>query len=168
MLDLAISHQDELKMNFQTTWFSDKYKYWAYSSYYEEFEIAQSSMEAHQFVSLNTKGEVIGFIGYSVYRGDGSVDGLNIINFTDGNKATFGLDVATAVKDIFEKFHFRKLNFVVVIGNPVEKTYDHLIDKFNGRIVGTWKKHVKLYDGSICDVKLYEIMAEDYFKGVER
>lgn len=164
MLDVAINHEDELKMKFQSTWFSEKYKYWAYSSYYEAFEVAQNTMESHQFVSLNPEGEVIGYIGYSVYRGDDSVDGLNIINFTDGNKATFGIDVATAVRDIFEKFHFRKLNFVVVIGNPIEKTYDHLMKKYNGRIVGTWKKHVKLYDGAICDVKLYEIMAEDYFR----
>lgn len=90
------------------------------------------------------------------------MDGLNIINFTD-NKATFGMDAGQALRDIFEKFHFRKLVFVVVIGNPIEKTYDRMIARYGGRIIGIQSQQVKLIDGQFYDVKMYEILLDDYF-----
>ena len=68
-----------------------------------------------------------------------------------------------ALKDIFEKFHFRKLIFSVVIGNPIEKTYDRMIQKYGGRIVGIQRQQVKLIDGQFYDVKMYEILSDDYF-----
>lgn len=165
MLDLAINHVEELKVKFRETWFSDKYKFWAYGNYYEEFEMKESTWNGHQFVSLNIDGEVIGYVGYEIDRGNDFVEGLNIINFTD-SKATFGLDIGKALTDVFEKFHFRKLSFCVVIGNPIERTYDRMIEKYHGRVVGLRKAHVKLYDGFYYDVKMYEILAEDYFKAV--
>ena len=106
--------------------------------------------------------EVIGYIAYSVSRSDNTVHALSILNFTD-NKATFGMDLGRAVRDIFEKFKFRKLNFTVVIGNPIEDTYDRLIEKYGGRIVGVHKEDVKLVDGLYYDRKLYEITSSEYF-----
>lgn len=166
MLDLAINHEEELKKKFRSTWFSEKYRYWACSNYYEDFQLAESSWNSHQFVSLDSLGEVIGYIGYEIVREDERVCGLNIINFSD-NKVTFGIDVGNALLDIFEKFHFRKLDFTVVIGNPIESTYDRMIEKYHGRIVGVQEKQVRLIDGQFYDKKLYEILAEDYFKGRE-
>ena len=81
------------------------------------------------------KNTVIGYISYSICRQNNSITGLEIINFSN-NKAVFGRDVITALKDIFEKYNFRKIKFCVVIGNPIEKTYDKLIKKYGGRIVG--------------------------------
>lgn len=72
--------------------------------------------------------------------------------------------MGNALRDIFEKFHFRKLDFTVVIGNPIESTYDRMVEKYGGRIVGIQKKQVRLIDGQLYDKKLYEILAEDYFK----
>lgn len=109
--------------------------------------------------------EVIGYIAYDVARGDNSVSGLRIINFSD-NKAVFGVDLVKALKDIFEKYKFRKLNFNVVIGNPIEKSYDKMIKKYGGRIIGTYKEDVKLIDGEYYDTKLYEILASEYFNAI--
>lgn len=67
------------------------------------------------------------------------------------------------IKDIFEKFGFKKLSFGVVVGNPVEKQYDRLVRKYKGRIVGVKEQHAKLYDGKYYDVKLYEIISDHYF-----
>jgi len=161
MLDLAIKHKEELQEKFRNTWFDEKYKYWACGNYYEESEIAESTWSYHQFVSLDSSGKVIGYISYHIDRGNDFVDGLNIINFSD-NAAVFGLDAGRAIRDIFEKFHFRKLNFVVVIGNPIESTYDKMVSRYGGRIVGTQRKNIKLIDGKYYDEKLYEVLAEDY------
>lgn len=162
MLDLAINHAEELQKCFRSIWFQDKYKFWNFTSYYEDMEITDSTWSKHQFVSLDSSGEVIGYIGYEINRSSGVVDGLNIINFTD-NKATFGMDAGQALRDIFEKFHFRKLVFVVVIGNPIEKTYDRMIARYGGRIIGIQSQQVKLIDGQFYDVKMYEILLDDYF-----
>lgn len=163
MLDLALNHKEELCRKFRNTWFSEKYKFWACSNYYEEHVLKESTWDGHQFVSLDNKGDVIGYIGYGIDRVNDVADGLSAVNFTD-NKVIYGIDIGNALIDIFEKFHFRKLNFCVVIGNPIESTYDRLTKKYGGRIVGTQKEQIRLYDGKYYDLKMYEILSEDYLK----
>lgn len=68
-----------------------------------------------------------------------------------------------AFKDIFEKFRLHKLSFSVVVGNPIESQYDRLIEKYGGRIVGIQKAQTKLIDNKYYDVKLYEILADQYY-----
>lgn len=166
MVDLAINHVEELQRQFHSTWFQEKYKFWNFTSYYEEWGVEESTWNKHQFVSLNAQGKVIGYIGYQINRANEVVECLNIINFTD-NKVAFGMDVGQVLRDIFEKFYFRKVNFEVVIGNPIEKTYDRMIQRYGGRIVGIQKKQVKLIDGRFYDVKLYEIFRNDFLRKTE-
>ncbi|MCI9098071.1 MAG: hypothetical protein HFI95_18260 [Lachnospiraceae bacterium] len=68
------------------------------------------------------------------------------------------------IKDIFEKHRFRKIDFYVVIGNPVKYQYDRMVEIYGGRAVGFRKEHVMLMDGKLYDQKLYEILREDYMK----
>lgn len=162
MLDIAINYKEQLAQKFRKVWFQEKYKFWNNCNYYEEQDISDSTWQKHQFVSLNSNGNVIGYIGYAIDRANEYAYSLNIINFTE-DKLTFGMDVGKALTDIFERFHFRKLTFSVVIGNPIEKTYDKMIEKYGGRIVGYYKQHCKLIDGNFYDEKIYEIFSKDYF-----
>lgn len=162
MLDIALKHRDELKKLTIDTWHNEKYKFYNYRSFWEYTELKESTWDGHDFVSLNKKGEIIGAIGYCINRPTDSACGLGIINFTDDR--TFGKDVLQAVKDIFEKYNFRKLSFCVVIGNPIEKTYDRLASKYGGRIVGIERQETKLCDNKYYDVKRYEILREDYMR----
>lgn len=54
MLDLAINHAEELQKCFRSIWFQDKYKFWNFTSYYEDMEITDSTWSKHQFVSLDS------------------------------------------------------------------------------------------------------------------
>lgn len=92
---------------------------------------------------------------------------LNIINFEDEPSMTFTMDMGQALTDIFEKYNFRKLNFYVVVGNPAEKSYDKMIKRYGGRVVGYRKENTRLFDGKYYDEKLYEVMREDYFRKKE-
>lgn len=166
MLEPAIKYREQLQKLYYSIWFDDKYKYYNCDTYYQTVEIDDNTWNRHQFVSVYN-GEVIGYIAYNVSRADNSVNSLGIINFTD-NKAAFGLDLGQALKDIFEKYKFRKLNFSVVIGNPIEKSYDKMIAKYGGRIVGTYKEHVKLIDGKYYDYKIYEILSSEYFNSTHK
>jgi len=59
----------------------DKFKYWNCTPCYEQLEVDESTWNNHQFVSLDSAGDVIGYIGYQIDRLTNNVYGLNIINF---------------------------------------------------------------------------------------
>ena len=163
MLDIAIKHQEQLTQKMYDVWFNDKYKYWNNESWYQSFKVDLDTWYKHQFVSIDNDGILVGYIGYNIHREDDSVDGLSILSFTD-NSLVFGADLLAAIKDIFEKFNFRKLNFTVVVGNPAERHYDSIIKKCGGRIVGVKEKDSRLIDGKYYDLKIYEILKENYLR----
>lgn len=161
MIEVAQLHKGELEQLTNSIWFSEKNKYWNCSIYYEPLRLEENTWNAHQFVSVNKQGNVIGYISYEINRESDRVCGLSIINFTD-DIATFGADLRQVLDDIFVRFRFRKLCYSVVCGNPIEKTYDRLTEKYGGRIVGIHKKDVKLIDGQLYDLKNYEIFRDAY------
>lgn len=167
MLEPALQYADQLKKRFRETWFDDRYKYYQCSTYYEEYKIDDGTWSRHQFVSTRDE-EIIGYIGYCIGRSEHDVSGLAIVNFEDKPSMTFSRDLGTALKDIFEKFCFRRLEFTVVVGNPIEKSYDKMCLRNGGRIVGQYRERVRLIDGQYYDEKSYEILAEDYFKAKEQ
>lgn len=175
MLDVAVRYQDQLVDEFRKIWFKEKYKFWNGTNYFQDWTPAESSWCEHQFVSLKkyTFGfevhyRIIGYISYQIDRSAGDkVYDLCIINFEDRPSMTFACDLKNALKDIFEKYAFRKLNFYVVVGNPAEKAYDKMIERYGGRIVGYRKENTRLFDGKFYDEKLYEVMREDYFRKKE-
>lgn len=161
MLDLAIKYEKELQELFANISMDEKYMFLNGSSYRDKYEAAESTWSKHEFVSMNTKGEVIGYIKYSVDRESNVAYGLQIVNFSP-NKVVFGRDTMKCLDEIFTKFKFRKLSYNVYIGNPVEKTYDRLTNLFGGRIIGISLKNDKLLDGNYYDSKAYEIFRDDY------
>jgi hypothetical protein len=165
MLDIAKKYEEELKKLFIDVAFDPFYSFHQNSVYRETFELPKDTWSGHYFVSV-VKGRVIGYISYSIGRPENQVSGLSVLHFGGEeakNRFVFGKDLMTALKDIFEKFGFDKICFSVVIGNPIEKTYDNLIRIYGGRIVGIFRKDVRLIDGKLYDVKQYEIFADDYF-----
>jgi len=163
MLDAAIKHKDKLKILLASTWFDEKYKYY-HLDWAGEFELSESNWNLHQFVSIDSNGDIIGYMGYNVDRTAYYAKSLAITNFRNDtpSKFTFGQDVFQAIKNIFKKFNFNKLVFECVVGNPVQKTYRRLINDYNGRIVGVFKQHVILQDGQMYDIEMYEITKEGY------
>ena len=166
MLEPAIKYKDQLEKIQYELWFNDKYKYWNCGCYYDTITIEDSTWNKHQFVSV-LNGEVLGYISYGISRQNDRIDSLSIINFSD-NKFVFAKDLHQALKDIFEKYKFRKMTFSVVIGNPIEESYDKMIAKCGGRIIGIYKEDVKLADGEYYDLKTYEILASEYFNAVKK
>lgn len=161
MLDLAMEYEESIQKAFRKTWLNDKYKFFNYAPSYGKIYLDNTTHMEHAFVSMDKDENVIGFIRYSINRDTHAAIDLIIINF-GGNDLIFAKDLLVTIKDIFEKFNFNKLNFSVIIGNPVEKHYDRLIERFGGRVIGISKDDVKLHDGKIYDRKLYEISYDEY------
>jgi RimJ/RimL family protein N-acetyltransferase len=161
MLDVANKYKESIEELYYNTWYNDKYKFYHNSCFREKRIISDNNWNDCNFVSINKNKRIIGLIGYQIDRTNDFVSCLWIINFSD-NKMTFGKDVGKVIDDIFNKFNFRKIEFSVVVGNPIEKSYDKLIHKYGGRVVGVYKQHTKLIDNKLYDEKIYEIFREDY------
>ncbi len=161
MLGLAQDYENELAKKMRETWGREKYWYYHRSSYFSPVDVKDDTWNAAQFVSLSPSGEVNGYLGYGIDRECRYVTYLEIINFT--GDISFGIDVMTMIKDIFEVYRYRKIVFTVVVGNPAEQKYDRLINRYGGRIVGIYKEHVMLPDGQYYDEKIYEISRTDYY-----
>ena len=169
MLENAKKYEDQLRQLFFDIAYDPFYKYEQFSAYSEVFKIPDTTFNSNHFVSV-FNGKVIGYIEYQIKRPENSVWGLEVVHFggkASGNSYIFGKDLFLAMKDIFEKFGFRKISFCVRVGNPVEKTYNKLIKRYNGHIVGVRKQEVRLMDGQLYDEKWYEIFASDYFKAMD-
>ena len=164
MLQPAIKFKQEIERLQYETWFSEKFKYWNADLFYDNIEITEDTWNKHQFVSVYD-GQVIGYIEYDIARNTRHVRNISILNFScdPRSKAVFGADLYRAIKDIFELYKFRKIQFSIIIGNPVEQSYDRLVHRLGGRIIGVYKDDVVLIDGQYYDRKLYEICASEYF-----
>lgn len=145
--------------------FDLEYKYADASAWREEYKAPTNTWNKHEFASVNSNNEVVGYISYDINRVSNSCFNLIIINFKKNTLSkTFGEDLIQLFEDMFSKFKFRKLKFGVVIGNPAEKFYDKYITKIGGRIVGIYKEDVVLIDGNLYDYKEYEVFREDFIK----
>lgn len=165
MLDLAAKHETELQVKFADAFMNSQNLFYFGGGYSDKYKASESTWNRHEFVSLKTD-EVIGYLAYSVNRRTNSAFDMCAINFGEKN-LTFSNDFMRFLKDIFEKFKFRKLTFGVYIGNPAEKMYDRYIRKFGGRVVGISKEADMLMDGNFYDYKEYEIFRDDYLKAVK-
>lgn len=160
MLDLALNHEAELKTKMRNTWFDEKYRFY-HSNNCSDLCLSTETWNEHQFVSVNSKGEVIGYINYKIDRDANYCYSLGAINFSD-DIFIFGKDLRCVITDIFNKFNFNKINFNVVVGNPAEKSYDKLIKKYGGKIVGIFHDDFRGMDGKLYDTKCYEILKRDF------
>ena len=166
MLKPAIQYAEVLPKLYQSIWFNEKYKYYNYSPTWHTFQIDDKTNDWHEFVSVDKEGKVIGYIHYYVNRTTQNCCRFGAINFTDD--PIFGKDILQVIRDIFERFNFRKLDFSVVIGNPAEKSYDRLCQKYGGRILCIEKDETILDDNKYYDVKRYCITRDEYFAAKEK
>ncbi|MNK69768.1 hypothetical protein D3C87_891640 [compost metagenome] len=165
MLDLAVKYESDLQAIFADLYLRDEYKYYWNYSYREKYKASESTWTRHEFVSRDKDG-LIGYLGYSIDRETDAADGLAIINFKNDANIIFAKDLYQFLSEVFCKYKFNKLNYSVVVGNPIERSYDRLTKKYGGRIVGTKKREVKLIDNTLYDLKMYEILREEYMESL--
>lgn len=162
MLDNARKYVTEVKAKFMDVWYDDKYKYY-FCNWHNEHELANDDYTNMYFVSVDKDKNVLGYIAYSIDRGANYAHKFGAINFSD-NKLTFGKDLQQVIDDIFCKFNFQRMEFDVVCGNPIEKSYDRMVAKYGGRVIGVRRRAATLMDNKLYDSKSYEILKEDYLR----
>jgi len=162
MLKLAYPYQEQLNKAYQQIIFKDKYKYFNLSNYWNyEMELDKDSWNSVQMVSVDKNDNILGYLSASFSRPANKVSSIGVMNFHDMN-ITFSKDFYEFLNSLFLTYDFHKIEWSVVIGNPAEKMYDKIINKYGGRVVGVYKESTRLQDGKYYDVKDYEIFKRDY------
>jgi hypothetical protein len=168
MLKLAIGYKDELEKKFYEMVHDDRFMFAFADSYKSMPEIKKDTWNKCQYVSM-VGDTIIGYISYSVDRDALRVSGVQMMNFysfnegdgSDDKRSVFGKDVLKVFKEMLTR-DYRKITFTAFEGNPIIPTYDKLVNKYGGRVVGIYKDHEKLWDGKYYDMKIYEIMQSDF------
>lgn len=169
MLDYAYFHKEELQKQIKKVLvpnvFLGKYKFLHVLPYhnFESFNIEPNSKRWIQFVSITKDGQVVGYFGADIDRDVNAAKEIVVFNLAD-NSPTFASDFRDFFRKLFGGYNLNKVSFSVVVGAPHEPMYDLYAKKYGGRIVGILKNHIKLIDGKIYDLKMYEVMKETAVK----
>lgn len=163
MLKLAYPYQDALNATWQSIAFREKYQFYNTGKcWYYKIELADNSWDNIQMVSIGASEKILGFFSANIDRQANKVQNVGAINFGDLNIA-FSKDFYQFLTELFTKHHFRKVEWRVVVGNPAERMYDKIIDKYGGRIIGIRSATTITADGVLRDEKEYELFREDFY-----
>ncbi|MFA7219191.1 MAG: hypothetical protein WC119_01630 [Synergistaceae bacterium] len=137
--------------------------YWNFSDL-----VSDSQWNSLEFVSVDHSDNIIGILRVTIDRGAHFVYAMMALRFEkDG---AYDIAWAKDFKDffvlLFGYYNFNKIDFEVCIGSPHEIMYDRFCANYGGRIVGTKKKHFCLTDGTIHDIKMYEVSRYDFISAI--
>ncbi len=167
-LENAKLHEDEIKQKMWSIWYDERYQYYFGGEWRRDFSLADSDNGPcrHEFAVLNDGNELIGFIGYNIDLELRIAEHFGAINFSD-DKLTFGKALDQVIRECFMKFGMEVVEWCVVCGNPIERSYDRMCKRFGGNIVGIKHRRAKDMSGNPCDFKIYEILRKDFLNVLE-
>ena len=122
----------------------------------------KNNKDEHHLVSIDSKGNLLGYLGYYINWETRSVDALYAIRCADEPSPLFIRDLFRAIDDIFYKYHLNRIEFSAYEDNPVCNTYRRLVHKCGGLEVGILHEKTLLMDGKVHNMVLFEIMRKDY------
>lgn len=167
MLIPALTKEEELNEVWQKNIFKPKYKWLRTSGYLDlTKELKTDTWSNIQLISYDDyTNKICGYFNCNVKQPEYFINKIFMINFDD-KSTTFLNDIKDLFIKLFMDFNYNKINFSVIIGNPAEKQYDNFIERYNGSIVGIFKKDCFI-NGSLYDKKQYEIMKDDFIKSIQ-
>lgn len=162
MLRPAYNYSNELKKLFAESITGHKFKYYQLTNYAVfELKIENDEWSRIQKVSI-CDGEILGFLEASIDREVFGVSSLSAINFHNQNYI-FSRDLYDFIIEMFDLYRFRSVRWTAITMNPAVEMYDRIVKNLGGRVVGIEHKAAMLRDGNLYDLKLYEILQEDYY-----
>lgn len=78
----------------------------------------------------------------------------------------FGRALRQVIEDCFLKFGMEVVEWCVICGNPIERSYDRMCEKLGGRIIGVRHRRALDMAGNVHNDKSYEILREDFLRAV--
>jgi len=99
-------------------------------------------------------GEVIGKFDILINTAASAILEIPVMTLSEKHRYIFAKDYMTFIRYLMQKY--RKMSFFVLIGSPVEKTYDRLAKILGWKIVGIMEKQVLNNKSEWNDIKYYE------------
>lgn len=168
MLENARLYQSQLQDLFYKIWYDPKYQFYFGGDARYSLDMHHDDPNCRQFVSLNSNGEVIGYFSYRINIDVRLAERFGAIHFGEGYTMTFAKDLRQLIDDCFEKFGIRTVEFAVICGNPIEQSYDKIVQDVGGRILCQRSNRALDMQGNLCDDKLYEITKDQYVDSKNR
>lgn len=161
MLKPAQLYREQLEQKMYESWYNLENQYWNGGCWDSSVKLQEENWDSHQFVSVNNKDEVIGYISYAVDHQALKAYNFGIISFHKGNPL-FAKDLYLIIYNIFYHFNLNKVEFIAYVDNPVTDAYIKFIDKVGGIIIGIRRKTAMLIDHKLHDSIEFEIMRDEF------
>lgn len=162
MLKQAILYSEGLKKKYMEAMCDDYFKFYSGCSYRSfDIEVLKDDWNTIQRVSVDTSGNVIGYMSVEINRDSRNVTGFGIMNFTKHPSVVFANDLLKFMRELKENYNANKFEFWAYVGSEAEKMYKKFISRYGGNIVGINTRSQKLSDGKYYDSTIFEIMRED-------
>lgn len=162
MIKPAILYKNELYKEMANTWFDPEYMY-----YYDTTpclpDIPDKPDNHYQFVSVDSKGKVLGYFSYWVYETSKRAMNFGLISF-DKRNILFMRDAIQMFKDMFEKFGVQSAEWRCYADNEEAlKLYRRIIKDYGGVEVCRLRRNGAPQNRKICDTIIFEILRQDLF-----
>ena len=159
--------EEQIRRKMWEIWYDEKYQYYFGGNWRTDFSLADNNdYPKRSFAVLNNNDELIGYISYAVDTELRIAQWFGAINFSD-DKFAFGQALRQVITDCFLKFGMEVVEWNVICGNLIEKSYDKMCEKLGGHIVGIRHRRAMDLAGNIHDSKSYEILREDFLKAIK-
>ncbi|MGO5053568.1 GNAT family N-acetyltransferase [Lachnospiraceae bacterium LCP25S3_G4] len=160
MLIPAILRKNELLQEFQKLQYTDylMYEVGSCDNYMPNIE-DEPSKETYQYAIINAREELVGYISYQIDWYSSQANNFGLMSFDRGN-ALIGKEIFNVMTNLIENLKLHRIEWYMVGGNPVERSYDKFCKKYNGRKIvlrDVFKDRYGKYHDSIT----YEIIREE-------
>jgi hypothetical protein len=156
MLGPAILYKNEIEKHFAEVMYSDDYFYYMGYVHGHELPKVEPADNVYQWAIVNKDNEVIGWFAYRIDPTSDSVYNFGLYSFDKGN-VLVGKDVFEKMEELITKH--RRVEWRVIEGNPVIRSYDKLCQRHNGH-KAVLHKVAKGPDGMYRNEYVYEILSE--------
>ena len=161
-------YEEEIRRKMWEIAYEPEYQYYFGDSRRNNFEIQDDRIGLinRAFAVLDADEKLIGVIDYSMDTAAKVAMWFGAINFsgTSASRLPFSNALYQVITDCFLKFGCEVVDWRVIQGNPVEEGYDRVCTKVGGKIAGVLHRRAFDLQGNLHDVKIYEILREDFLK----
>ena len=157
MLVPAILYKEQIIKEFQTLYYTEDMMFESGCLNQRCPEIPETPNEGRFDYAIVHNDKLIGYLSYQVDYYASKAYNFGLMSFDRGN-ITIGKDLFNKLEELVSRLH--RIEWRMVGGNPVERSYDRFCEKHNG------KKHIlkdaiKDAEGNYRDNVIYEIVTEN-------
>lgn len=153
MLKPAILYKEELTKLFAEQLYTDDYFYFTGYVHTNCLPDIHTEENLYQYAIIDNE-RVVGFLSYIIWEATDTAMNFALYSFERGNTIV-GRDVYTKLRELINTH--RRVEWRMVGGNPVEKTYNKFCSKHGGNHV-VLRSVCKDLHGNYRDEHIYEIV----------